>query len=62
MNKDFKLMHPLGRIGKPEEIGATATFLASDEGAFVNGADFRVDGGLTIAPRIRSGSGSRSKE
>ena len=60
--EDFKLMHPLGRIGKPEEIGAAATFLASDEGAFVNGADFRVDGGLTIAPRIRLGSGSRSKE
>ncbi len=60
--KDFKLMHPLGRIGKPEEVGATATFLASDGGAFVNGADFRVDGGLTITPRIRPGSGSKSKE
>ena len=57
--EDFKLMHPLGRIGKPEEIGATATFLASDEGAFVNGADFRVDGGLSITPRIRAGLGSK---
>jgi len=60
--KDFKLMHPLGRIGKPEEIGATAAFLASDEGAFVNGADFRVDGGLTITPRTSPGAGSHSKK
>ena len=60
--KNFKLMHPLGRIGKPEEIGATAAFLASDEGAFVNGADFRVDGGLTITPRTSPGAGSHSKK
>ena len=60
--EDFILMHPLGRIGKPEEIGATAVFLASDGGAFVNGADFRVDGALTITPRTRPGAGSHSKE
>jgi NAD(P)-dependent dehydrogenase (short-subunit alcohol dehydrogenase family) len=60
--KDFKLMHPLGRIGKPEEIGATAAFLASEEGAFVNGADIRVDGGLTITPRTSPGAGSHSKK
>ena len=60
--EDFILMHPLGRIGKPEEIGATAVFLASDGGAFVNGADFRVDGDLTITPRTRPGAGSHSKK
>ena len=54
-------MHPIGRIGEPEEIGATAVFLASDGGAFANGADFRVDGGLTITPRMKPGAGSRSK-
>ena len=54
-------MHPIGRIGEPEEIGATAVFLASDGGAFTNGADFRVDGGLTITPRMKPGAGSRSK-
>ena len=59
--EDFILMHPLGRIGKPEEIGATAVFLASDGGAFINGADFRVDGGLTITPRTRPGAGSHQK-
>lgn len=60
--EDFILMHPLGRIGKPEEIGATAVFLASGGGAFVNGSDFRVDGALTITPRTRPGAGSHSKK
>ena len=59
---DFILMHPIGRIGKPEEIGATAVYLASDGGAFANGSDFRVDGGLVITPRTRPGAGSHSKE
>ena len=59
---DFILMHPLGRIGKPSEVAATAVYLASDGGAFANGADFRVDGGLVITPRTRPGAGSHSKE
>ena len=59
---DFILMHPIGRIGKPSEIAATAVFLASDGGAFANGEDFRIDGGLVITPRTRPGAGSKSKE
>ena len=38
---------PLGRPGKPEEIAATALFLASDEASFFTGADLVADGGLT---------------
>jgi NAD(P)-dependent dehydrogenase (short-subunit alcohol dehydrogenase family) len=37
---------PLGRIGRPDEIAAVATFLASDASSFVNGVDWFVDGGL----------------
>ena len=37
---------PLGRLGKPEEIAATAAFLASDEASFFTGADLVADGGL----------------
>lgn len=36
-----------GQFGKPEEIAAVALFLASDESAFVNGADIRADGGMS---------------
>ncbi|MFE7171255.1 SDR family NAD(P)-dependent oxidoreductase [Streptomyces sp. NPDC057616] len=37
---------PLRGIGRPDEIAAVATFLASDASSFVNGADWFVDGGL----------------
>lgn len=39
-------LHPLGRVGTPEEVAATVLFLASDEAAFVTGSDFAIDGGL----------------
>jgi meso-butanediol dehydrogenase / (S,S)-butanediol dehydrogenase / diacetyl reductase len=37
---------PLGRAGRPEEIAAAVSFLASDEAAFVTGESLLVDGGL----------------
>jgi len=37
---------PLGRRGQPEEIGAAAVFLASDDASFVHGATMVVDGGF----------------
>ena len=40
--------HPIGRLGKPEEIAAAAVYLASDESAFTTGAELRVDGGSTL--------------
>lgn len=39
--------HPIGRLGKPEEIAAVIAFLASDEASFVTGATWLVDGGYT---------------
>jgi NAD(P)-dependent dehydrogenase (short-subunit alcohol dehydrogenase family) len=36
---------PLGRMGHPEEVAATALFLASDESSFMTGSEVFVDGG-----------------
>jgi NAD(P)-dependent dehydrogenase (short-subunit alcohol dehydrogenase family) len=38
--------HPIGRIGRPEEIAELAAFLAGDACTFMTGADLKVDGGV----------------
>jgi NAD(P)-dependent dehydrogenase (short-subunit alcohol dehydrogenase family) len=38
---------PLGRIGQPEEVAATALYLAGDQSSFTTGAELLVDGGAT---------------
>ena len=40
--------HPLGRIGTIEECGHLAAFIASDDAAFITGARFDIDGGVTL--------------
>ena len=40
-------LHALQRIGKPEEVGRLAVFLASDEGSFMTGSAVVVDGGFS---------------
>lgn len=41
--------HPLGRLGRPEEIASMALYLCSDEAAFVTGAVIPVDGGISAS-------------
>lgn len=41
-------MHPIGRSGRVEEIGAAAVYLASDDAAWTTGQYLAVDGGYTI--------------
>jgi 3-oxoacyl-[acyl-carrier protein] reductase len=39
---------PVGRFGEPEEVGAMAAFLASDEAGYITGATFDINGGLLM--------------
>jgi NAD(P)-dependent dehydrogenase (short-subunit alcohol dehydrogenase family) len=41
-------MHPVGRIGQPEEVATAVVYLASDESSFVTGMLLRVDGGMVV--------------
>ena len=40
-------LHPLKRIGKPENIGALVAFLASDEASYITGTEIVIDGGIS---------------
>ncbi|MGO3884657.1 MAG: SDR family NAD(P)-dependent oxidoreductase [Mycetocola sp.] len=39
--------HPLGRLGRPEEIATVVRFLLSEDASFVTGAYYLIDGGYT---------------
>ena len=44
----FSAMHPVGRVGTPEEIAKPVLFLLSSDASFITGLDLRVDGGYTV--------------
>lgn len=41
----LEAIHPVGRIGEPEDVAGTVLWLASDDAAFVTGSSILVDGG-----------------
>jgi len=43
---ELKKLIPLGRFGKPEEVAALTSFLASDEAAYITGQVISINGGL----------------
>ena len=45
--KQLADLHPLGRVGKPEEVAHGILFLASEEASFVTGTELVIDGGYT---------------
>ena len=47
LNERAMALHPLGRLGEPEDVAGAAFFLASDDAAWVTGIALPVDGGYT---------------
>lgn len=48
MQEFIKAGVPLGRLGNPGELGKLVSFLASDDAAFITGAEYLVDGGQSL--------------
>lgn len=55
------LQHPVGRIGRPEDIVNMILFLCSDKASFITGENFTVDGGMSRLMIYNNGNGWRYK-
>ena len=51
IEEEMRLLHPIGRVGRPEEVAATIAHLLSDDASFINGAIVPVDGGRSALGR-----------
>ena len=43
----IRLSHPIGRMGRPDELGGGVVYLLSEASSFVTCSEFLIDGGFT---------------
>lgn len=48
IQSQIRRLHPLGRIGQPEEVAKVVNFLLSSDASFINGAVIPIDGGRSV--------------
>ncbi len=51
IEEEMRLLHPIGRVGRPNEVAAAIAYLLSDDASFINGAILPVDGGRSVLGR-----------
>jgi NAD(P)-dependent dehydrogenase (short-subunit alcohol dehydrogenase family) len=51
IEEEMRLLHPIGRVGRPEEVAAAVAYLLSDDASFINGTTVPVDGGRSVLGR-----------
>jgi NAD(P)-dependent dehydrogenase (short-subunit alcohol dehydrogenase family) len=47
LKRGLASLHPLGRVGDPEDVAYGILYLASEESKFVTGSELVIDGGYT---------------
>jgi len=63
-NDAVRLMHPLGRLGKPMEVAEAVVWMCSDQSSFMTGQSLVLDGGLLagVRPQVKDESASAAAD